>query len=112
MVCVVKNRSKAASAANNGTLDKSSADESVVSDVQRPFVPQQPPAKFEIPAKGSKYPNKYSTSGKWSNHTVYPASGMSLIILIMVLISLHYTLIILNTTLISLNYIFREVALR
>ena len=39
-------------------------------------------------------------------------SGMSLIILIMVLISLHYTLIILNTTLISLNYIFREVALR
>ena len=81
MVCVVKNRSKAtsASSAANGTLDKSSADESVVSDVQRPFVPpQQQPnntsSKFEFAAKGSKYP-KYSTSGKWS-HTVYPASKL------------------------------------
>ena len=77
MVCVVKNRSKAANP-NNGTLDKSSADESVVSDVQRPFVP--PPngstsSKFEFPAKGSKY-QKYPTSGKWGGHTVYPASKL------------------------------------
>ena len=72
MVCVVKNRSKAANV-NNGTLDKSSADESVVSDVQRPFVPH--PAKFEVPAKGTgKYPKYSTSSGKWS-HTVYPAAN-------------------------------------
>ena len=45
MVCVVKNRSKAAAAAN-ATLDKSSADESVVSDVQRPFVPAATKSHF------------------------------------------------------------------
>ena len=73
MVCVVKNRSKAANV-NNGTLDKSSADESVVSDVQRPFVPH--PAKFEVPAKGTgKYPKYSTSSGKWS-HTVYPSGGV------------------------------------
>ena len=86
MVCVVKNRSKAANANVNGTLDKSgSADESVVSDVQRPFVPPQPnnkyadstsrSSKFEFPAKGSKY-QKYPTSGKWGSHTVYPAGKL------------------------------------
>merc|ERR1719188_613315 len=61
MVCVVKNRSKAAANANT-TLDKSSADESVVSDVQRPFVPAGGTTKSHF------------GGGQWSQ-TVYPAAA-------------------------------------
>merc|ERR1719188_1483306 len=61
MVCVVKNRSKAAANANT-TLDKSSADESVVSDVQRPFVPA---GKFQVAPAGGTTKSHFG-GGQWS----------------------------------------------